>query len=173
MILTTDRLVIRYMEEGDLIPYDILANTKFVRKTLCMWYSTKEESQTYLRQMIEKKQDLAIVLRNSGTFIGKIHLDRDSLRFGVDSLELAYWVGQPFARQGYMTEALTAVIRWLFQEKGYQIITVRVLAPNMASRGLLTKLGFTQEGYLRRAMNFEGTVYDDVNFSLLKEEFHS
>lgn len=70
-----------------------------------------------------------------------------------------------------MTEALRAVLSYLFHEEHYQLVTVRVLAPNTASLALMKKLGFTQEGTLRRAIDFEGTVYDDVHFSLLKEEF--
>lgn len=172
MELTTNRLTIRYMEEGDLDGFYPMCNEDFVVKYLCMYKMTREEAGDYIRQMMEKKRDFAVVLKTTGEFIGKIHLDSDSLRFDVNSVELAYWLGERYARQGYMTEALDALIGWLFREQGYDIISARVLAPNTASQALLKGLGFTQEGYLRRALNYEGTVYDDMQFSLLKEEYH-
>lgn len=172
MRLTTERLVIRYMELDDLDRFDPLANSDFVLKYLCMYKMNREESLNYIRQMMEKKRDFAIALKDSDEFIGKIHLDNDSLRYGTNSVDLAYWVGEPYARKGYMSEALRAVMGYLFNEKGYDIISAQALAPNIASQALLKSLGFTQEAYLRRALNYEGTVYDSVAFSMLKEEFH-
>lgn len=169
--MNTERLNIRYMEGKDLDRFDALGNSEFARRYRCMYFMTKEESAEYLHQMMEKKRDFAIALKDTDELIGQIHLDNDSLRYGVNSVELAYWIGEPYTRKGYMTEALRAVMGWLFHDQGCDLITVRVLAPNTASRRLMEKLGFTQEGYLRWAMNFEGTVYDDVNFSLMKEEF--
>ena len=69
-----------------------------------------------------------------------------------------------------MTEALSAFIDYLFEERKYDTITAQALAPNTASRALLSKLGFVQEGYLRRAIKDNGVIYDNVLFSLLKED---
>lgn len=173
MRLTTDRLIVRYMELSDLDRFDPLANSDFVLKYLCMYKMNREESLDYIRQMMEKKRDYAIILKETNEFIGKIHLDNDPLRYGTSSVDLAYWIGEPYTRQGYMTEALRAVMAYLFTEKGYDMIAAQTLAPNIASQALLKGLGFTQEGILRRALNWEGTVYDSVCFSLLKEEFQN
>lgn len=171
MRLTTERLLIRYMEPEDIDQFYPLANSEFVLKYLLMHKMDREESLAYIHQMMENKRDFALVLKNTGEFIGKIHLDSDPLRFDTGSVDLAYWVGEPYARQGYMTEALRAVMDWLFLDQGCEIISAQAVAPNTASRALLKNLGFTQDGFLRRAIRYEGTVYDGVCFSLLKEEF--
>lgn len=171
MTLTTDRLILRDMTLEDLDQFDLLANSDFVLKYLCMQKMDREGSLNYIRQMMEKKRDFAVVLKDFGEFIGKIHLDNDPLRYGTGSTDLAYWIGEPYARQGYMTEALRAMMGWLFSDQGCEIVSAQALAPNAASLALLKGLGFTQEGILRRAINWEGTVYDSVCFSLLKEEF--
>lgn len=87
MLLKTDRLIIRYMREADLDRYHPLANSEFVLKYLCMYKTDREESLAYIRQMAEKKRDFAIALKDTDEFIGKIHLDEDSLRYGVGSVE--------------------------------------------------------------------------------------
>ncbi|MDO5400742.1 MAG: GNAT family protein [Eubacteriales bacterium] len=173
MRLTTERLIIRDMQESDIDSFYPLCNADFVTKYLLMYKMTRDEALDYIRQMMEKKRDFTVALRDGDRFIGKIHLDNDSLRFDVNSVELAYWVGEPYARRGYMTEALHALLNWLFAEKAYDVVSARVLAPNTASQKLLETLGFTREGCIRKALNDNGTIYDDVHYSMLKEEFEN
>ena len=112
----------------------------------------------------------ALVRKADGGFIGKIHLDPDNLRYEVKAVSLSYWVGEPYARQGYMTETLKALLDRLFREEGYEIVSAQVLTPNTASAALLEKLGFTREGGLRRALRWRGALYDNLLYSLTREE---
>lgn len=169
MDLTTPRLTIRYMKEADIDRYYPMCNTKFATKYRLMYKMIREETLDYLHQMMDKKRDFAVALRDTDEFIGQIHLDSDPLRFGVNSVSLAYWVGEPYARQGYMSEALGVLIPRLFET--YDVISAQVVAQNTASHAMLQKLGFTREGCIRKALCYEGIVYDDVHYSLLKEEF--
>ena len=121
-------------------------------------------------QTISSQKDFAVALKDTDELIGKIHIDEDHLRYDVNSVDLAYWLGEEYTRKGYMTEALSAFINYLFEERKYDAITAQALAPNTASRALLSKLGFVQEGYLRRAIKDNGVIYDNVLFSLLKED---
>lgn len=70
-----------------------------------------------------------------------------------------------------MTEALTTFLEYLFREREYDIVSASVFAPNTASCALLHKLGFVQEGVLRRAIRDHGVVYDSVMFSMMRNEF--
>ncbi len=160
MQLTTERLLIRPMRMSDLDRFDPLANSDFVLRYLCMYRMDREGSREYIRQMMEKQKDFAIALRESDELIGKIHIDEDHLRYDVNSVDLAY-----------MTEALTAFLEYLFREREYDIVSASVLAPNTASCALLHKLGFVQEGVLRRAIRDHGVVYDSVMFSMMRNEF--
>lgn len=171
MQITTERLLIRPMRMSDLDRFDPLANSDFVLRYLCMYRMDREGSREYIRQMMEKKKDFAIALRESDELIGKIHIDEDHLRYDVNSVDLAYWLGEEYTRKGYMTEALTAFLDYLFREREYDIVSASALAPNIASCALLCKLGFTKEGVLRRAIRDNGVVYDSVLFSLMRDEF--
>ena len=69
-----------------------------------------------------------------------------------------------------MYEALKLIIKELF-EQGIEVISGRVFVDNTASKKLLIKLGFVLEGHLRRAVKgFQGIIYDDLLFSLLKDD---
>ena len=90
----------------------------------------------------------------------------------MDSLCLSYYLAQAHAGKGYMTEALEAVLAYLFRERKPDVISARALSVNAASIGLLEKLGFVREGCLRRGVRGYGDVlHDDVLFSILKEDF--
>ena len=165
MNLITERLAIRELKMSDLDRFDLLANSDFVLKYLCMYRMDREGSRQYLQQMIEKKKDFAIALKDSDELIGKIHIDEDHLRYDVNSVDLAYWLGEEYT--------LSAFLHYLFEDRKFDSVTAQALEPNTASRALLTKLGFVQEGYLRRAIKDNGIIYDNVLFSLQKEEFCS
>ena len=108
MNLITERLIIRDLRMDDLDRFDALANSDFVLHYLCMYRMDREGSKQYLRQMIERQKDFAVALKGSDELIGKIHIDEDHLRYDVNSVDLAYWLGEQYTRQGYMTEALSA-----------------------------------------------------------------
>ncbi len=83
----------------------------------------------------------------------------------MESLSLEYFVGEAFAGQGLMTEALGAVVPYAFQTLGAPVLSARVFRENKASQRVLEKLGFTREGLLRRAVRCPGgQVHDDVPF---------
>lgn len=83
---------------------------------------------------------------------------------------LGYWVGRPFARQGYMTDALKATIAFAFQTLQLHRLEAACLPSNEASRGVLEKLGFRQEGYARKYLRINGDWHDHLLYSLLAEE---
>ena len=142
MNLVTEHLTIRELRMEDLEQFDRLGNSDFVLQYLCMFKMDREGSRNYLQQMIANQKDFAIASKEDDRLIGKIHIDKDHLRYDVNSIDLAYWLGEEYTRKGYMTEALTAFIDYLFWVKRYDSISAQVLAPNIASQALLRKLGF-------------------------------
>lgn len=168
--LETARLLIRDLEEADLDRFDSLFNTDFVTRYLCMEKLSREDCLAYIRQMIRSGTDVAVALKSDNGLIGKIHMDNDTLRYGVQSVSLAYWLGEPYTGKGYMTEALQAVIEDLFLEKGFDVISAAVLTPNTDSVKLLQRLGFTQEGSIRKALLWQDVLYDNLLFSLTRED---
>jgi RimJ/RimL family protein N-acetyltransferase len=76
-------------------------------------------------------------------------------------------------RHGYATEAIRLVLRYYFQERRYQKVTVEVYSFNEPSILLHQALGFTLEGRLRRMIYTEGTYHDVLMFGLTDDEFEA
>lgn len=79
---------------------------------------------------------------------------------------LGYWVGVPYWRRGYAKEAAAAAVGWA-RGAGLFRLRASVLADNLASRRVLTGLGFVSEGVLRADALREGRRVDVHCFGLL------
>jgi ribosomal-protein-alanine N-acetyltransferase len=86
--------------------------------------------------------------------------------------EISYELHSDYWRQGYMSEAVDAILDFGYTELGLNRIEAPVLLDNIASSAMLTRLGFTQEGVLRQYDYFKGAFHDMRLFSLLKEEYY-
>jgi ribosomal-protein-alanine N-acetyltransferase len=103
--------------------------------------------------------------------IGGINLS--NVRRGVSqAVSLGYWIGAPFARQGYMGEALGCLLPFAFERLGFNRIEAACLPHNLASRGLLQKIGFREEGYARQYLRINGNWQDHVLYALLKDDYY-
>lgn len=95
-----------------------------------------------------------------------------NLRRGVaQTATLGYWIGAAHARQGYVTEALGAVLEYAFQRLGLHRVEAACLSDNEASRRLLLKCGFQEEGYAREYLRINGSWQDHQLFAILRAEF--
>jgi ribosomal-protein-alanine N-acetyltransferase len=83
---------------------------------------------------------------------------------------LGYWVGERFARQGYMFKAVQALVPFIFSTLGLHRIEAACLPENGPSRSLLSKIGFREEGLARRYLQINGKWSDHVLFALLADE---
>jgi RimJ/RimL family protein N-acetyltransferase len=63
-----------------------------------------------------------------------------------EALEVGYTVFPPFRRQGYATEAVTALMDWAQGEKGIRRFIASVSPDNEPSLAMVRKLGFVQTG---------------------------
>ncbi len=85
--------------------------------------------------------------------------------------EMGYELNEVFWRQGYMDEALKAIITWGFSVFDLNRIEVLIYPENQASEGIALKNHFKFEGLLRQYAYFRD-IYQDLNmFSLLRQEW--
>ena len=74
--------------------------------------------------------------------------------------------------KGYGTDAVMAVMRYVFDELGFHRLEASRLAGNLASGSLLAKCGFKEEG-VKRDYIFKGGNYRDlVEVSILADEYY-
>ena len=108
-------------------------------------------------------------LSDDDALVGGVTLS--NVRRGVaQSASLGYWVGEPFARQGYMTEGLRAILDFAFDRLALHRIEAACLPGNRASQGLLLKSGFKEEGYSRQYLRINGRWQDHRLFAVLQDD---
>lgn len=112
---------------------------------------------------------LFLIRREDEMLLGAITLDnirRGPAQCGV----LGYWVGQPFARQGYMREAIDALVQHAFTDLDLSRIEAACLPENAASRGVLEKAGFKYEGVAQSYLQINGRWRNHVLYSNLRHD---
>ena len=129
-----------------------------------------EEAEEYIRNNLTNDRHVAIARKDTDAFVGMIYVEQDSLRYKANSLQVSYWLGEPYCAQGVMTEALGALVQYLLSRDDVNSITARVFADNPGSGKLLCRLGFLQEGRLHQAvLGYDGILHDDLLFSLRRD----
>ena len=141
-------------------PHDALTRTAFRRRVRA--YDREWQQGT--------GYSFLVLLRQDDGVLGGITLT--NLRRGVaQSISLGYWIGGRHARQGYMTEALLAALEFCFEDLGLHRVEAACLPNNQASKGLLIKSGFCEEGYARQFLRINGRWQDHVLFAILRDDW--
>lgn len=174
-LLTSERLRLRQIQPEDA--EDLFAT--FGDEEVMEFYGhpvhkNVDDSRELIRQQQQwyaQREGIrwGITLKGTEKVIGSCGLyffDRES-RHAETGYELnrAYW------RQGIVSEALSVMLTYAFNELDLNRIEAIVDAENVRSAGLLRKLGFTHEGTLRKRFYFRERYWDEHYFGLLKSEW--
>lgn len=107
--------------------------------------------------------------RDDDALVGAITLD--NIRRGpAQSGTLGYWVGETYARRGYMGEAIDAVVHHAFHGLDLSRVEAACLPENAASRGLLEKSGFKYEGVAQSYLQINGRWRNHVLYANLRSD---
>ncbi len=91
-----------------------------------------------------------------------------NVRRGVAQMgTLGYWIGAPYARRGYMSEALQLMKQFAFTSLGLHRLEAACLPTNAASMALLKRAGFTHEGYAKAYLKIAGEWQDHLLFACI------
>lgn len=176
--LETERLVLRRFTESDAEAAfknwtSSDAVTKFLR-----WETYRDISamRDYINFQLEnyKKTDTydwAIVLKELGEPIGS--MGAVAFNEKARSVEIGYCIGEKWWRRGYTSEALSAVIRFFFEEVGVNRVYSEHDPRNPNSGRVMEKCGMKYEGTLRQA-DFNNTgICDTCVYGILAEEYNA
>ena len=104
-----------------------------------------------------------------GALVGGISLNHVR-RGNSQSASIGYWMGQPHTGQGYMTEAVAGLLPFAFDRLRLQRLSAACLPHNTASRRVLGKVGFMEEGFARRYLRINGEWRDHVIYAMLNTD---
>ncbi|NIZ14570.1 GNAT family N-acetyltransferase [Phaeobacter sp. HF9A] len=110
---------------------------------------------------------LFLVRRSDDQLVGAITLD--NIRRGPAMAgTVGYWTAQKYARNGYMREAIGAVVHHAFTRLDLSRIEAACLPENAASRGLLERSGFKYEGVAQSYLQINGRWRTHVLYAALR-----
>lgn len=178
-IIKGERVFLRYPRVQDFVSWSRLRSES--RAFLAPWepsWATDELTKGAFRRRLKRYQREArldsayaffVFRAQDNALLGGCTLS--NVRRGVtQTCALGYWMGERFARQGYMTDAIRALIPFIFKTLGLHRIEAACLPSNDPSRNLLEKAGFRQEGVARRYIQINGEWQDHTLYALLAEE---
>ena len=102
--------------------------------------------------------------------VGRIALTSVT-RGPFQSAQLGYWMDSGHVRRGLMSEAVDATLAFAFDRLGLHRLQAAVMPTNQASRAILQKRGFREEGYAERYLRIAGKWEDHVLYGLTLEEW--
>ncbi|MCW2578674.1 MAG: Ribosomal-protein-alanine N-acetyltransferase [Blastococcus sp.] len=112
---------------------------------------------------------LPFAVRVEGRLAGQVTLDnvvRGALRSGY----LGYWIDREVAGRGVASLAVALVCDHAFGEVGLHRVEADIRPENLPSQRLVERLGFRQEGLLRRYLDIDGDWRDHLAYALLAED---
>jgi [ribosomal protein S5]-alanine N-acetyltransferase len=139
--------------------HDHLTRKAFTNRVY--WAGRSELQGTALSLLMFRREDQRL--------LGGLTLD--NIRRGpVQAGTLGYWVGAPFARRGYMKEAVLGVVHFAFFQLDLSRIESACLPENTASRGVLEKTGFKYEGVAQSYLQINGRWRNHVLYANLRHD---
>lgn len=176
--LETERLVLRLPMHGDCNAWVALRDES--RDFLIPWEPTwapdhltrkSFTNRVYWAQRASRGGTALplFMVRRDGVLVGAITLD--NIRHGpAQTGTLGYWIGQPFARNGYMHEAIGALVHYAFTTLDLSRIEAACLPENTPSRGVLEKTGFKYEGVAQSYLQINGRWRNHVLYANLRHD---
>ena len=138
---------------------DALSRKAFTNRVY--WAARAETAGTAVPFFLIRRADAAL--------IGAVTLD--NIRRGpAQAGTMGYWVGARFARQGFMREAIAAIVHHAFSALDLSRIEAACLPENAASRGVLERVGFKYEGVAQSYLQINGRWRNHVLYANLRAD---
>jgi ribosomal-protein-alanine N-acetyltransferase len=136
------------------------------------WYTlptTPEAFESYLARLSRPSTEGRLVcLRDSGAMAGVIIVD-SIIRGRFQSASLSYAAFAPAAGRGYMSEGLSLVLRYAFQDLCLHRLEANIQPANRASLALVRRQGFRKEGYSPDLLFIDGAWRDHERWAITRE----
>ena len=174
--IETDRLLLRraILEDAEPMFRNWASDPKVTKYLTWPTYENVETAYPILNMWIEeyKKQNFylwMIVLKERNEPIGSISVVQQQEDIG--EAEIGYCIGTPWWHKGIMTEALSAVINFLFKEFEVNRITAKHDTNNLHSGGVMRKCGMKYEGTSYASDRNNQGICDTAHYAILRTDW--
>lgn len=174
MFAAGDDVALHTVEEDDLDFLAAARNDPAIRRPLTVNRpSNGEQVRAFFENAISEDDSASFLVCAAGDgepeAVGSVVLFDEDQTAGTATV--AYWVVPDEQGNGYCTEAAALLCEYAFGERRLNKLRADVLATNDASRSVLEKLGFVEEGLLREEKYVYGEYVDVHRYGLLADDW--
>jgi ribosomal-protein-serine acetyltransferase len=133
---------------------------------------SEDDSLAFIRSVLQQfaaGESITAGIWSRGRFAGVIGTHKINSLFR--KVELGYWLGDSFQRQGIMTDCCRVMITHLFEERELNRVEICCADGNARSMAIPKRLGFQLEGKLRDGDFSGGRHHDLLVFGMLRREW--
>jgi [ribosomal protein S5]-alanine N-acetyltransferase len=112
---------------------------------------------------------LPFVVEVDGALAGQINV-AGIVRGSMDSAHIGYWVDRRVAGRGVMPTSVALAVDHCFGPVGLHRIEVNIRPENVASRRVVEKLAFREEGIRQRYLHISGDWRDHLTYALVRDD---
>ena len=175
--LDTERMVLRPPAHSDFRAWAALrlSSRDFLSPWEPTWATDHLTRKAFTNRVYWAQRSIAsgsavplfLIRREDDALLGAITLD--NIRRGPSQAgTTGYWMGAQYARQGYMREAIQAVVHYAFTQLDLSRIEAGCLPENTPSRRLLESCGYKYEGVAQSYLQINGRWRNHVLYANLR-----
>lgn len=171
-ILDTPRLVLRKWRADDADDlFNIMKNSSVI---MGGWepHPDVNISIEVLKKYVESDERWAVELKYNGRVIGCVRVYPDNNRGKFYAKSINYVLSEDYRGNGYMTEAIKRIIKYLFEEVNIDLLSAFHYPDNIKSKKILYNCGFEYETTIEQGcQRYDGQIFDAVCYSILKSDY--
>ena len=137
------------------------------------WTYPPADASSYRRLLERNRADnfFALLLRrNEDDALVGIFEFSEVVRGSFQNAYLGYWVGAPYAGQGYMRDGMGLALRFAFSDLRLHRVEANIQPGNKRSLALAQGAGFKREGFSPRYLKIGGRWRDHERWAVLSDD---
>lgn len=179
--IETKRLFLRCYEPGDGQWYYAMSQRnrshlmRYEAGNVAMSIASQEEAEILMRELVAEwvardRFFMGVFHKATGDFVAQIYVG--PVNWDLPEFEIGYFADVDHAGQGFVTEAVKAALRFIFEHLKAHRVRIQCDDTNVRSIRVAERCGFVREGHFREnKKNANGTFAGTLYFGLLKSEF--
>jgi RimJ/RimL family protein N-acetyltransferase len=151
--------------------------TRYESGNVLMSIKTPEEAEVVARDLANAwaARDcffMGAFDKQTGTFVAQIYIG--PVNWELPEFQVGYFVDKDHEGQGYVTEAVKAAFRFIFEHLQAHRVRLECNDTNVRSYKVAERCGFVREGHFREIrQHADGTFSGTLVYGLLRSEFES
>lgn len=177
----TERLYVRRFQPGDG-PWYYAASQKnrqhllaYEADNVVMGIESAEEAEGVVRDLgaeweARRSFFMAAFGKKTGDFVAQLYVG--PVDWNLPEFQIGYFVDRDYEGQGYVTEAVKAALRFIFENLKAHRVSLECADTNARSYRVAERCGMVLEGHFReKKRNAEGAFSGTLHYALLRSEF--